>query len=513
MNDRRFPIRGPVAFGLALVLCVAATLPAGTAWAQGGFGGGEPGAAEDPAVPQIDEAESAFRRGLEAFEAGDYELAVQRFDVAADSYELHQKTTAAALMAAKALYRRGEYARADERLSAFLREYPSSSYLGEARRVRGYARQQLGLGGGGGAADVLELGVALPLTDQDAALTQAMFNGIQLAVQRQNGDPGGAQEAAVRMIFRDTEASADGAQEAVRALDEEGADVVVGPLYSRTARPAGAVAEEARLPMIAPLATEQGVSQGRRYVFQANPTIAMRGRQMAVFADQSLRMERFGVVSQPEGTLSHTLAESFRAEVERRGGRVVFSDTLDGLRAWSRLNERVRASAMANVEAVYMPVSGGDAGRYVQAVLTALDRADVPRLRLLGNGEWHDLPIEETASRYRVTYSNAFRVAPSAPQVQAFIERYRQAYGQTPDQRSATGRRLAYTGRDVTRFLLAARQRRASGEADAPSSLPAILREAPRFDGMGLRINFEGANVNEAMFYHRYRSGRLELLR
>jgi len=267
-----------------------------------------------------------------------------------------------------------------------------------------------------------------------------------------------------------------------------------------------------RQALVATLATEQGVSQGRRYVFQANPTIAMRGRQMAVFADQSLRMERFGVVSQPEGTLSHTLAESFRAEVERRGGRVVFSDTLDGLRAWSRLNERVRASAMANVEAVYMPVSGGDAGRYVQAVLTALDRADVPRLRLLGNGEWHDLPIEETASRYRVTYSNAFRVAPSAPQVQAFIERYRQAYGQTPDQRSATGRRLAYTGRDVTRFLLAAR-RRASGEADAPSSLPAILREAPRFDGLGLRINFEGANVNEAMFYHRYRSGRLELLR
>ncbi|PSQ69754.1 MAG: amino acid ABC transporter substrate-binding protein [Bacteroidetes bacterium QH_2_67_10] len=512
MNDRRFSIRGPVAFGLALVLC-AAVLPPGAARAQGGFGGEDPGAAADPAVPQIEEAESAFRRGLEAFEAGDYEMAVQRFDVAAGSYPLHQTTTAAALMAAKALYRLGEYARADERLSRFLREYPSSGYVGEARRVRGYARQQLGLEGEGGERRVLDLGIALPLTDRDAALTQALFNGIQLAVAKQNGGDGAQ---AVRMIFRNTEADPEAARQAVAALAEEGADVVIGPLYSRTARPAGAGAEEERLPMIAPLATDRGVSQGRRYVLQANPTIAMRGRQMAVFADQSLRMERFGVVSQPEGTLSYRLAESFRAEVERRGGQIAFSDTLEGMRAWGNLNERIPADAMANVEAVYLPISGGNASRHVQAALTALDRADVPRLRVLGNGEWHDLSIEEAASHFQVTYSNAFRVDPSAPAVQAFIERYRRAYGQTPDQLSTTGRRLAYTGRDVTRFLLAARRRAATegGEASSsPPSLPEVLRAAPRYEGLGMRIDFEDANVNEAMFFHRYRNGRLELMR
>ena len=493
-----------------MLLLLSLSLRPGTLHAQeeGGFGDASP-------VPRIEEAEAVFRKALSAFEAGDYETAFQRFQVAENSYPLHRKTTAAALMAGKALYRQGAYARADEQLSTFLREYPSSSYAGQARRVRRFARQQLGLEGPEG--QTLQLGIALPLRDQDAALTQALFNGIQLAVAAQNNQQEPVGGGPVRIIFRDTEATPEAARQALQALAEEGADVVVGPLYSRTAQPAGAVAEEQRLPMVAPLATEQGVSQGRRYVFQANPTIAMRGRQMGVFALQSLRQERFGIVSQPEGTLSHQLAAGFRQEVERQGADVFFARTLPDLRAWSNLNERISADTLSKVDAIYMPVSGGQTGRFVQAALTALDRADVPRLRVLGNGEWHELPIEGAASRYQVVYSNAFRVDPTQPAVQAFTERYREATGKTPDQLTATARRLAYTGYDVTRFLLEARNRSlnasAEGSTSSPMAFPEVLREMPRYEGLGMRIDFEGGNVNKALFFHRYRNGRLDLLR
>jgi ABC-type branched-subunit amino acid transport system substrate-binding protein len=509
MRERPFPTSHSLLPLLCLAL-LAATLPAGsTAHAQ--EGGGDLGSQEQADVPRIEEAEQVFQRGIEAFEAGDYGTALQRFEVAINSYPLHRKTTAAALMAAKALYRQGEYARADERLSRFLREYPSSSYVGAARRVRSYAREQLGLEGSGAAGQTLQLGIALPLDGQNAALTQAMFNGIEQAVARANGGeyaPG----TTVRMMFQNTQAAPQGAREAVGALAEAGADVVIGPLFSRTARPAGAVAEEERLTMVTPLAGDRGVSQGRRYVFQANPTIAMRGRQMARFAQESLREDRFGVVSQPEGTQSYTLAEHFRREAERLGATVTFSDTLPGLRAYGRLNERISAQRLQNAGAVYLPVSGEQAPRLVQAALTALDRAEVPRLRVLGNSAWDDQPIEQSASRYRVTYASPFEVDPSRPEVQTFIEDFRAATGQTPDQLAPPGRRLAYTGYDVARFLIGARAR-STDAAQVPSGMREALLAAPRYEGLGVRIQFEGGTVNQGLFYQRYRDGRLELMR
>lgn len=490
----------------AFLALLAVALPAASAHAQEG------GQEQQSAVPQIAEAEQVFQRGVEAFEAGDYEMALQRFEVAIGSYPLHRKTTAAELMAAKALYRQGEYARADERLSRFLREYPSSSYVGAARRVRSYAREQLGLATEGDEAAVrtLQLGIALPLDGNNAALTQAMFNGVEQAVARANGGES-APGTTVRMIFRNTQATPQGAREAVGALAEAGADVVIGPLFSRTARPAGAVAEEERLTMVAPLAGDQGVSQGRRYVFQANPTIAMRGRQMARFAQESLQEDRFGVISQPEGTQSYTLAENFRAEAERLGATIAFSDTLPDLRAYGRLNERIPASRLSNTGALYLPVSGEQAPRLVQAALTALDRAEVPRLRVLGNSAWDDQPIEQSASRYRVTFASPFEVDPSRPEVQAFIEDFRAATGQTPDQLAPPGRRLAYTGYDVARFITGARAR-STDAASVPSMREALLA-APRYEGLGLRIQFEGGTVNQGLFYKRYRDGRLEPLR
>ena len=39
---------------------------------------------------------------------------------------------------------------------------------------------------------------------------------------------------------------------------------------------------------------------------------------------------------------------------------------------------------------------------------------------------------------------------------------------------------------------------------------PAALRQAPLYEGLGTRIDFETGNINEAIFFLRYRSGRME---
>jgi hypothetical protein len=127
---------------------------------------------------------------------------------------------------------------------------------------------------------------------------------------------------------------------------------------------------------------------------------------------------------------------------------------------------------------------------------------------VLGNSSWHNLTVKKEASRFTTTYANDFHVETKRPEAQRFVRRYRLLTGRTPGQLSTPEeRRLAYTGYDVARFLL---------RALAPTDLrlrPADLRSASLYEGLGMRIDFEDGNVNQAMFFHRYRNNRIERLR
>lgn len=456
--------------------------------------GPRPAAAQ--AVPEIEDAELIFDQGLQAFEEGDYGMAFRRFRLVYDNYVLNRKTTAAQLMAGRALYRAGRYQEAVDLLAAFVEQYPTSSYLDEARATIAHAREQLGLEAD--AAETIRLGIALPLGGRDAALTQALFNGIRLAVEQQNELGGG--QPRVQMIFRDSRGTPEGAARAVTELAGEGVDVVIGPLYSAEARAAAEAAERAGVVLVAPLATDEDVSEGRRYVFQANPTITMRGRQLARFAVRGLRLNDFGIVAAHNNdSISERMAEGFEEEVYQQGGHVAFYELLPDARGWANLVDAVGADTLRQARVLYLPVSGGRATAHIERVLNALDQAGAD-VRLLGNAEWHDLPFARQASRYETTYTNDFYVDPAHGDVAGFERRYRDLAGQAPD-------RLAFTGFDVGRFLI----EQAARQPEQP--LYQALQTAPPYQGLGIRIDFRNGNVNEALYFFRYRDDRIEQLR
>jgi ABC-type branched-subunit amino acid transport system substrate-binding protein len=289
------------------------------------------------------------------------------------------------------------------------------------------------------------------------------------------------------------------------------ADVIIGPLYSREARTAGARAEQARTVLVAPLATDVSVSAGRQHVFQANPTIPMRGRLMARFAAQSLLIDQVGVVFEANDDAAARMATGFREEASRIGLGVPFTLELSSAREWSRLPLAFEADSTltpeqrAVAEAVYLPVTGRNAQGDIQDALVGLRRMS-PDLRGLGNSQWHDVSFKKEASRHLATYANDFDVQTRRVAVQRFIRNYRLLTGRTPGELSATGKRLAYTGYDVAHFLL-------STLSPAARPTPAALRRPDAYDGLGIRIDFRAGNVNEAMFFHRYRAGRIERLR
>jgi branched-chain amino acid transport system substrate-binding protein len=454
--------------------------------------------AQPAAAPAIVAAEQSFERGLRSFRAGQYDAAYSAFIRAATDYDFNQRTTAAYLMAGKALYAAGDFEGAASAMTTLIGSYPRSRYVEEARRVQRNAIDHIR--SEPPAAEVTTIGVILPMSSRDAVFSQAVFNGIRLAIDDHNSaNP----ERPIRMVFRSSQTATLAAADAVDELVRSGAVAILGPLYSEEAIAAAGAAERHRTVLVAPMATDARVSEGRRFAFQANATFDVRGRTMARYAAAN-GVSSIGIVA-VRGSLAETMAEAFRAEFERRGGTVAFDERLPADEAWFQLPERIGAARLALADGVYFPVSGARADEQAAAALRGLDllvgeEGRIPRV--FGNSEWQNLDASRNrAAAYNAVFTNDFYPAAGGAAVQTFEARYRALSGVNPD-------RLALAGFDVTNKLLMAIERAGSG-----GNLADVLRRAPAYEGLGHRIDFGGEQVNQELFMLRFRNRQLDRAR
>ena len=458
-----------------------------------------------PVVPVVAAAENQFNTALNAFEQGGYEEAAALFAQVVNAYDLHQKTTAALLMWGKTLYRAERYNEAQIVLNRFQSEFPYSRYANEAELIYTYAQQVLNRLND--TTITLNIGVLLPLDDPSSLLSQELFNGIHLAIESFNLDTSfrypGAPKIQAKMFYRDTQNDPDLARESVRMLiSNDNVDVIIGPLFSEEAEAAASEAERYRMVMIAPLATSEAVSNGKYHVFQANPSLRVRGKQMARFAIRSLGMDNLGLIYDRNSAEARNMANGFEEEVFNSPDAVMrFKYIVQDTRNWFRLSQQIISDSLGTAQGVYLPMSGSNASQIIGGTLGSLDRMDAP-IRILGNVEWHNLPLGTQASKYGTTYSNHFYFDEANPETQFFMETYRDRFASEPG-------RLAFTGHDVTQYILSRLvQKEQSGD-----QLVNLIRQSGPFQGLGIRMDFLNGNINEALFYHRYRNAMPELLR
>jgi len=259
-------------------------------------------------------------------------------------------------------------------------------------------------------------------------------------------------------------------------------------------------ADEERVVFIAPMATDEDVSEGRQFAFQANPSMRARGRAMGRFAALGLRLDSLGVLTvADERGVGERLADGFIEGASEQGAAINLIRILSSDADWYGLPDTLSADTLDHVEAVYVPMASRNTAEAAGRILSTFDRFG-KSVRLLGNAAWHDLPQKSHASRYTLTYANDFH-----PDVDS--EAYLQFGWSYYDLSGEEVGRLGVTGFDVTRFALTALARE-----DSRTLVDRIRNLAP-YEGFGLRIAFNGGNVNEGLFFHRYRDGRLSLIR
>jgi branched-chain amino acid transport system substrate-binding protein len=273
---------------------------------------------------------------------------------------------------------------------------------------------------GGGRVKV---GLILPLSaaGNAAVAAQSMRNAAEMALSEFNSPD-------LQLLVKDDGGSAAGAQQAAQQAVDEGAEIILGPLFALTVTPVGQVARARNIPVIA-FSTDANVAAHGVYLLSFLPETDVE-RIISYAASQGKRSFAALVPDNAYGTV---VEGAFKSAVARHGGRVVALEHYPLDKSQMQAPARTVAQAAARADAIFIPDGADAVPTVVQALVN--NGIDPKRVQLLGTGLWEDAQIFSNGS-----LEGGWYAGPDSTGFRNFSARYRSRFGQDP-VRTAT---LAY---------------------------------------------------------------------
>jgi ABC-type branched-subunit amino acid transport system substrate-binding protein len=278
--------------------------------------------------------------------------------------------------------------------------------------------------------------------------------------------------AGIQLAVYDTAGTPAGAQTAIATALREGAEIVLGPVFSTSVSAIAPAARQASVPVVA-FSSDASVAGAGVYLLSFLPADDVE--RIVSYSAQQGRKSFAALL--PANAYGSVTEAAFRSAVARAGGRIVAIERYDP--AGSDIEARVKsfASFAPQVDALFVPDNAA-----VGAIGTALAAAgiDRARLKLLGSGLWDDPQVLANP-----TLTGSWFPGPSKEGFDGFARRYQGSYGTMPP-RNAT---LAY---DAT--VLAAGLVRQFGAERFQTS---VLTNANGFAGLDGVFRFHPTGLTE----------------
>jgi len=272
-------------------------------------------------------------------------------------------------------------------------------------------------------AGQVKAALILPLSaGSNAGLAgQAMRNAAEMALAEFNSPN-------IQLLVKDDGGTAEAARQGAQQALDEGAEIILGPLFAQSVSIVGQVARARNIPVIA-FSTDTNVASRGVYLLSFLPESDVR-RIVEYAASSGKRSYAALIPDNPYGTV---VEAAFKQDVARRGGQVVALQRYAHDKAAMAGSAKSVAQAGAHVDAIFIP-DGGDAVPDVVQALTA-SGVNTKKIQLLGTGLWDDPRIFSAPA-----LDGGWYAAPDPAGFRAFAARYRARYKQDP-VRTAT---LAY---------------------------------------------------------------------
>jgi ABC-type branched-subunit amino acid transport system substrate-binding protein len=269
----------------------------------------------------------------------------------------------------------------------------------------------------------VKVGLILPLSAAGNAGTvaQSMKNAAEMALAEFNNPD-------IQLLVKDDGGRSGGAQAAARQALDEGAEIILGPLFAHSVGVVGVQARQRGIPVIA---------------FSTDASVAARGVYLLSFLPESdvdriieyaiSQGKRSFAAMLSEGAYGNVVEAEFKQIVAKKGARIVAAERYPLDPTKMQAPARLVAQAARAADAVFIP----EGPEVVPGVVAALTREGLStkRVQMLGTGLWDDPRIFNDPALQGGWYA-----APDSTGFRNFSVRYRTRFGQDP-VRTAT---LAY---------------------------------------------------------------------
>jgi ABC-type branched-subunit amino acid transport system substrate-binding protein len=265
----------------------------------------------------------------------------------------------------------------------------------------------------------VRVAMLLPFTNPSAD-TRGVAQALQRAAEMALFD---SRNANIILLPRDDGGSPERAAAAAAQAIDDGAEIILGPLFAQSAAAVRPVARRLGVPVIA-FSTDRSVGGDGVYLLSFQPETEVQ--RIVSYAARNGHSNFAALV--PQSAYGDLVADAFRDTVMRSGGRVttvqVYPARAEALAA------PARQVAASQPDAVLI----GDAGANLRALGSSLAINAGNRVKLLGTGLWNDPAIQREPS-----LTGGWFAAPAPEGWNRFVTRYRGLYNAAPPRIATLG--------------------------------------------------------------------------
>jgi ABC-type branched-subunit amino acid transport system substrate-binding protein len=284
----------------------------------------------------------------------------------------------------------------------------SSPFGGNSQSApAGPPQQPISVGSGS-----VKVGLILPLSagGNAGAAAQSMKFAAELALSE-------FLNPNLRLLIKDDAGSAQGAQQAAQQAIDEGAELILGPLFASSV-PATAQATRAKGISVIAFSTDSSVAGRGVYLLSFLPESDVN---RIVEYSASIGKRSFAAML-PENAYGNVVEAAFKQAVPKRGGRIVALEKYGSDRSAAARNV---AQALGQADALFLADDGDSVVTVADALAAA--GANLQNVQLLGTGLW-DNPRVFASSRLQ----NGLFAAPDPSGFRNFARRYQAKYSAEP---------------------------------------------------------------------------------
>ena len=259
--------------------------------------------------------------------------------------------------------------------------------------------------------DVVRVAILLPLTGPAGELGPQMLRAAEMAVL-DIGTPN------FQLLPRDTRGTPDGAAAAAQAALDEGAQLILGPLFSQNVPPAASVAARGNVNVMA-FTTDAGVAGGNALVMGFIPSGQVQ-RVVDYASRQGVR--RFALLA-PDTPYGRAVADAMDQATRNAGGNLVQSVLYNPSGTEFSSEVQSLAAGAGGIDAVMLP----DSGLRLRTVAPLLPYYGLRGVRVLGTGLWDGGGVGVERS-----LRGGWFASPQPDLRADFEQRYEQNFGDVP---------------------------------------------------------------------------------